>query len=332
MTAGTGYDVGLVLPDDLGNTPLSEMLAVAAAADDAGFHSLWKQEASGSDGFMALAAAARETEDVRLASGVANVFSRTPTLLGMSAATLDSLSDGRAVLGLGVSSVPVVETWHGESFEHPLRRLREAIEVVRDVFDGGTVEYHGDIFDVGPYTMALESGSIPIYNGAMGETNRRLTAEFCDGWIPGFVPVDHLAELSEEMATDARDAGRDPPTVAPWVPTAVDDDPAHAEQRASELVAQEMAMGYNEGMERYGFREPADRARELFLAGDRAAAADAIPTEMVDTVAVHGTPEEVRAGYADYARAGADTVVAMPAFTASTEEVERLVEVLGPDG
>lgn len=322
--------VGLVLPDDLGNFGLEETVRFARLADEAGFHSVWKQEASGSNGLMALAAAARETDDVLLGSGVANVFSRTPTLLGMSAATLDRLSGGRALLGLGVSSRPVVGTWHGQSFERPLRRLREAVEVVREVLDGGVVHYEGDIFEVGPYRMALDVGEVPVYNGAMGPTNRKLTAEFCDGWLPGFVPPDHLAELVGEMGDHAEAAGREPPTVAPWVPTAVDDDPDHAAWRVRELIAQEMAMGYNEGMERYGFREEADRAHERFRAGDREAAAEAISDEMLDAFAVHGTPEAVRARYELLFASGADTVVAMPPFSATPDEVETLVEALAP--
>jgi len=322
--------VGLVLPDDLGNVSLDETVRFARLADEAGFHSVWKQEASGSNGLMALAAAARETEDVRLGMGVANVFSRTPTLLGMSAATLDRLSDGRALFGLGVSSPPVVGTWHGRAFERPLRRLRESVEVIRAVLDGSTVHYEGEMFEVGPYSMALESGEVPVYNGAMGPVNRRLTAEFCDGWLPGFLTPGRLADLRSEMAETARDAGRRPPTTAPWIPTAVDDDPDHAARRARELVAHEMAMGYNEGMEAYGFREEADLASERFRAGDREDAAEAIPREMVDTLAVHGTPAEVRARYDLFLASGADVAVAMPPFSATTEEIETLVEALAP--
>lgn len=320
--------VGLVLPDDLGNFPLEDTIRFAQLADRHGFHSVWKQEASGSNGPMVLTAAARETDDVRLGTGVANVFSRTPTLLGMSAATLDRVSDGRALAGLGVSSEPVVGSWHGQAFEHPLRRLREAIEIVREVLDGGVVHYEGEIFEIGPYTMALDAGHVPIYNGAMGPTNRRLTAEFCDGWLPGFVPPDHLAELVGEMREHADAASRRPPTVAPWVPTAVDDDPAHAARRARELIAQEMAMGYNEGMERYGFREEADRAHDRFRAGDREGAADAISQAMIDKLAAHGTPEEVRARYELYLASGADVVVAMPPFSATSGEIEALIEAI----
>jgi probable F420-dependent oxidoreductase len=319
----------MVLPDDLGGFTLEETIHFIGLADDIGLHSVWKQEASGSNGLMTLAAGARESEEIRLGIGVANVFSRTPTLLGMSAATLDQLSGGRALFGLGVSSRPVIETWHGQEFERPLRRLRESIEIVREVTEGGTVHYEGEIFEVGPYSMALNSERVPIYNGAMGPLNRQLTAEFCDGWIPGLVSREHLARLHEEMIENADKAGREPPTVAPWVPTAVDEDPEHARRRLQQLIAREMAMGYNEGMEQYGFRDEADLAFERFRAGDREGAADAIPQEMVDILGVYGTPEDVRMQYERYFDLGADVIVAMPPFSARSEEIEVLIETLG---
>lgn len=319
----------MVLPDDLGDFTLEETIRFTRLADDIGLHSVWKQEASGSNGLMALAAGARESEEIRLGIGVANVFSRTPTLLGMSAATLDQLSGGRALFGLGVSSPPVIETWHGKKFERPLRRLRESIEIVREITEKGTVDYEGEIFDVGPYSMALNSEKIPVYNGAMGPLNRQLTAEFCDGWIPGLVSIDHLDELHEEMIENAHRADREPPTVAPWVPTAVDEDREHAMRRLQQLIAREMAMGYNDGMERYGFRDEADLAFERFRAGDRAGAADAIPRGMVDTLGVYGSPEDVRLQYERYFESGADVVVAMPPFSATSEEIETLLRTLG---
>jgi len=158
-------------------------------ADEAGLHSVWKQEASGSNGVATLAAITQCTTDVRIGTGVASVYSRTPTLLGMSAATLQRLSSGRALLGLGVSSPPLVEQWHGLSFDQPLRRLRETIEIIRQTTAGGTVDYSGDVFDIGPYTMALETSTdVPIFNAAIGDANRRLTGEYADGWLPAFVP------------------------------------------------------------------------------------------------------------------------------------------------
>ncbi|MEF8869346.1 MAG: LLM class flavin-dependent oxidoreductase [Haloarculaceae archaeon] len=325
-------DIGFVLPDEFSGFPLDRTLRFAERADRAGLHSVWKQEASGSNGFLALGAVAGRTDDVGVGIGVASVFSRTPALLGMSAVTLDHLSGGRALLGLGVSSPPLVETWHGRSFERPLRRMREAIEVVRQVTEGGTVEYHGEVFDVGPYRMRLDPlGAVPILNAAIGSTNRRLTGEYADGWLPGFTPLSAFPDNLEDVRSSAREADRDPGaiTAAPWVPTAVHEDPDRAEYLARYLLAQEMAMGYNEQVEGYGFGDAPDEAFERFRAGDREGAAEAVSAEMLEELAVHGTPPAVREGLAAWHEAGADVVVAMPSMAATAEEVEHLIDVLG---
>ena len=325
-------DIGFVLPDEFSSFALDRTLRFAERADRAGLHSVWKQEASGSNGFLALGAITQRTDDVGVGIGVASVFSRTPALLGMSAVTLDHLSGGRALLGLGVSSPPLVEFWHGLAFERPLRRMREAIEIVRQVTAGGTVEYEGAVFDVGPYRMRLDPlGEIPVLNAAISQTNRRLTGEFADGWLPGFTPLSAFPGTLEDVQSSAREAGRDPEaiTAAPWVPTAVHEDPERAEYLARYLLAQEMAMGYNEQVNEYGFGDAPDEAFERFRAGDREEAVEAVSAEMLDELAIHGTKSAVREGIAAWHDAGADVVVAMPSMAASAEEIEHLIDILG---
>lgn len=325
-------DIGLVLPDEFSKFSLDQTLAFAERADGAGFHSVWKQEASGSNGVATLGAVAQRTTHVRLGTGVASVYSRTPTLLGMSAVTLDHLSGGRAMLGVGVSSPPLVERWHGMAFDRPLRRLRETIEIVRQVSEGGAVEYDGDVFDIGPYTMALEPlEPVPILNAAISEANRRLTAEFADGWLPAFLPQSVFDEYVTEMRETAREAGRAPDDVlvAPWVPTAVDPDPDRAEHRVRYLLAQEMAMGYNEQVGDHGFGDAPDEANEKFLAGDREGAVEAISEEMLDELTVYGTAADVEDQLRTYYDAGVDVVIAMPSMAATESEVEYLIDVLG---
>jgi alkanesulfonate monooxygenase SsuD/methylene tetrahydromethanopterin reductase-like flavin-dependent oxidoreductase (luciferase family) len=325
-------EIGLVLPDEFSHVSLDRTLAFARRADEAGLHSVWKQEASGSNGVATLAAVAQCTTDVRIGTGVASVYSRSPALLGMSAATLQELSSGRALLGVGVSSPPLVEAWHGQAFDRPLRRLREAIEIVRQVTAGGTVDYDGAVFDVGPYSMALEtSAEVPIFNAAISGTNLRLTGEYADGWLPAFVPQSTFETRVSTVRESAREAGRDPDavTVAPWVPTAVDEDPDRAERRVRYLLAQEMAMGYNEQVNEYDFGDAPDRAHDLFRDGDREEALEAISDRMVSELAVAGTKADVRDGFRRYARNGADVVVAMPSMDASASEIENLIDVLG---
>lgn len=325
--------VGIALPDEFRETPLSRTVEFARRAEDAGFDAVWKGETSGSNGFMVLAAVAQHTDSIRLGTGIANVFSRSPSLLGMSAVTLGELSEGRAVLGLGVSTKPIVEDWHGIEYRRPLRRLRETIEILRQVMSGGTVEYDGDVFTVGPYTMELEHshGTIPIFNAAMGSTNRKLTGEFADGWMPVFVPLSELESQATAVQSAAEGRERDVEvTVAPWVPTAVAEDPDRAEQLAREHLAQEMGMGYNRIAAQYDFGAAPDEAHEHWRDGDREAAAAAISEEMLDELALYGTPESCREQLDALFEAGAHEVILWPPFTATDEERLAVVEALGP--
>lgn len=328
-------DVGLMLPDEAGGFAPEATIRFARRAEEADFHSVWKGEASWGNGPVTLGAIARETDEIRLATGIANVYSRTPALLAMTAGTLESLSDGRTILGLGVSSEPVVERWHGLEFDRPLRRTRETIEILRDSFDGGTLEYDGEIFDVGPYGIGfdVERESIPIYNAAMGETNCRLTGEYADGWVPAFVPLSELETLRDRIATGARAADRDPDeiTVAPMVGTAVAEDPAVAESHVRDFLAQEMAMGYNRLAETYGFGEPAQEAFERWRNGDREGAADAITGEMLDELAIYGTAEQCRRQVTQYADAGCDVVVFFPPFSAPAEITNNIIDAFAID-
>jgi alkanesulfonate monooxygenase SsuD/methylene tetrahydromethanopterin reductase-like flavin-dependent oxidoreductase (luciferase family) len=324
--------VGLELPGELSGFSLEDTLHFAALADERGFHSVWKNEASGSNGFLTLGAVSQQTDEVALGIGVANVFSRSPTLIGMSAATLNHLSEDRALLGLGVSTPPLVETWHGMQYERPLRRLRESIETIQQVTSGGEVRYVGEVFDIGPYSMELEPiGDVPIFNAAMGSTNLKLTGEYADGWLPIFTPLSTFKESFSCVRDSARRAGRDPDeiTAIPWVPTGVHEDPERAEYLARCTLAQEMAMGYNKKVAGYGFGDAPDRAHDRFRAGDREAAAEAISTDMLEELAVHGTPEEVAKGLSAWHDAGADVVVTVPSMAAEREEVEFLIDVVG---
>jgi alkanesulfonate monooxygenase SsuD/methylene tetrahydromethanopterin reductase-like flavin-dependent oxidoreductase (luciferase family) len=324
--------IGFSLPDELSHVSLDQTLRLARRADEVGLHSVWKQEASGSNAFATLGAIAQATDGIKLGTGIVNVHSRSPTLLGMSAATLQQLSGGRALLGLGVSSAPIIEQWHGGEFDRPLRRMREAIEVIREVYTGGAVEYDGEIFDVGPYQMMLDTpGKVPIFNAAIGETNRRLTGEYADGWLPAFVPRSSFAEQVAEVRSSARKADRDPEDVmiSPSVPVAVAADPTQAEKRVRYLLAQEMAVGYNEQVNEYEFGAAPDRAGELFESGRREEAMETVSQAMLDEFTIYGTKAEVRAQLQAYFEDGADMVLAHPSFNATVPEMERIVDALG---
>lgn len=322
--------IGIVLPDKLSGFSPSETIEIARSADDAGFHSIWKGESNESNAFSLLSVIARETESVRLGTGVANVYSRSPTLLAMSANTLNDLSDGRAILGLGVSSKPVVSEWHGLPFDRPLRRLRETIEIVDELFEADTVDYDGQIFDPGPYssTYLASENRPPMFNAALGETNRKLTGEYADGWIPLFVPRQKIAEYAEAMRATEDRLGDGELTVAPWIPIAMDSDPEAAERRVRAHLAQEMAMGYNRIFNQYGYDESADEVFESWRDGDREAAIAAVSDDVLDDFTVHGTPASCRRQLEAYVDGGANLPIVWPSFEAEMEDVEQLVAEL----
>jgi len=331
-------NVGLVLPSRLYGFDVDETITVAQIADESGFHSLWRGEASAYNTFTLLGVIARETHSVQLGTGIANVFSRSPALLGISAVTLDALSKGRTILGLGVSSPPLVERWHGMEYDEPLRRLRETIEILHDLFEDGAVDYDGSIFNVGPYSAGfdLKRDAVPIFTAALGPTSRKLTGEYADGWLPMFVPKSSLTGQVVQMRETARAAGRDEDAVAvaPMIPTAVANNEQcnDAEDRVRRHLAKEMAMGYNSVVDRYGFGNPADIALELWRDGDREGAAAAISQEMLAEFTIHGTPDECRDQLEAYRADGVTHPIIWPTLEDDLDDVERTIETFSQDG
>lgn len=320
--------IGFVLPDEHYGYELNDSVDIAVNAENAGFHSIWKSEIAGSNGFMTLSAVAQATDNIKLGTGIANVFSRSPTLLGMSIATLDRLSGGRAIAGLGVSSKPIVEEWHGMEFEQPLRRMYETIQILRQFESGQTIDFNGEIFDIGPYSagVTIKSNRVPIYNAAMGETNRRLTAEHADGWVPVNLPFSKLPSMIDELSSMAERAGRDQPTIAAQIPIAIDEDRTHAEQRVRDHIAQEMGMGYNRLLRKFGYGESADKAHKKWRNGNRDAAAAVLPQDLVDDLGVYGTADECRETVRAFYQNGVDTVILWPSFTACHREIDAIID------
>lgn len=326
--------IGLKVPDELGNVSLEDTLRIARKADAAGAHSVWKGETSGTNTFMVLSAIARETEHVQLGTGIANVFSRTPILLAMSAATLDELSGDRAILGLGTSSDVLVKTWHSMEFERPLTRTIETTDIVRAFYVDDVVEYDGDMFDIGPYSVAMETPDepAPIFNAAMGPKNRRFTAAKADGWSPLFLPISNLDEEISSIREAARDADRDPNelTIAPWIPFAISEDPERAEHLARNFIAQEMAMGYNNLVRQYGYGDVADEVAQAWRDGNRESASSAVSEDMLDDFSIYGTSRDCREDIKEILADGVDLPILVPPFHAEVEETEFMVDAVSP--
>lgn len=275
----------------------SDRADIAVRAEELGYDSVWVGELWGTSAVVELADVARRTERVGIGTAVLNVFSRSPAVLAMTAATLDRKSAGRFRLGVGVSSPKAVEDLHGAAFERPIRRAHETIELVRafTAGDGDPVSYDGELFDVADFT-ALDA-DVPIYHAGLGDASRRVVGRLCDGWIPHNVPFSKLDDAFEAVAAAAKSRDRDPDriSVTPYVPAAVCDERTAALDAVRRHVAYYVgsADGYRDAVA-MRFPAEADRIAEAWRAGDRRRAVDAVTDEMVRDLGVAGAPDEAR--------------------------------------
>ncbi len=233
--------LGLTLPYE-GSLSFPEALELAQRAEALGFDSVWAPEAYGTDAISILGALAARTERIQLGTGIVNVFSRTPALLAQTAATLDLISGGRFILGLGTSGHQVVAGWHGMAFEQPLLRMRETMAIVRQVLRRDRLVFDGDVFhlDMGLKLLAHPVREmVPIYLATLTPGGLRLTGELADGWIPTLFAPEHIDLFRPELEFGARLAGRslDSLAIAPHVPVSIDDDRARAREPLKPWVA-----------------------------------------------------------------------------------------------
>ena len=302
-----------------------EQLELGRLADREGLDSLWVSEAWGQDAVSVLGRLSGETERIGLGSGLLQIPARTPAMAAMTAATLDVLSGGRFRLGLGVSGPQVSEGWHGVSFARPLARTREYVEIVRAALRrDGPLEYAGREFQLPAEGTGLGKPlkllahpvqeRIPIYLGAMGPKAIEQAGRIADGWIPFMFPT----EEPDLVLGPVRAAGREI-DVAPAVMVCIDEDVAAARDLARPWLALYIggmgARGKNFYVETAAALGEGDSAREVqerFLAGDRRGAAMALSDRLIDRSAICTTPAGLDERLADYERAGADALLALP--------------------
>jgi F420-dependent oxidoreductase-like protein len=285
-------------------------------ADRVGLDSVWAAEAYGSDAATVLAYVAARTENVKVGSAILQIPARTPANTAMTAMTLDALSGGRFLLGLGVSGPQVVEGWHGVPFGKPLGKTREYVDIVRKaIAREAPLEHDGEHYQI-PYRGDDATGlgkplksilhpvrdRIPIYLASIGPKNVRLTAEIADGWLPIFYSPEREDIFLEHLDAGLAAAGRDPGEVeiAPTVNVAVHDDVETARDMVRPMLALYVGgMGsreknfYFDLACRYGYEEAAVRVQDLYLDGKRQEAAAAVPAEMVDEVALVGPMDRI---------------------------------------
>ncbi|AXR77011.1 LLM class flavin-dependent oxidoreductase [Natrarchaeobaculum sulfurireducens] len=323
--------LGLVVPRTGSHDPTD----LAVDAEGLGYDSVWLGELWGTSSVVKLTEIATQTEDVTVGTAIVNVFSRTPAVLAMTAATIDQVSDGRAVLGVGTSTPTAIENVHGMPFDQPVRRSHETLEIVSNILTGDErVDYDGELLSVdGVPPLGRD---VPLYHAALGPANRRVVGRLCDGWIPHNVPFSELDEAFEVVATAAREAGRDPDgiTIAPYVPAAVSEDEAEAYDAIRGHVA--YYVGSGEGYRRAVgtvFPDRADEVADAWQAGERAEATDLVTDEMVEELGVAGTPAVARDRLENLV---AETAIDRPLITIPEQAADDLavgtIEALAPEG
>ena len=313
--------LGLNLPYE-GSLAFPEAVELAQRAEALGFESVWMPEAYGTDAISILGALAARTQRIRLGTGIVNVFSRTPALLAQTAATLDLISGGRFILGLGTSGHQVVSGWHGMAFDQPLVRMRETIAIVRQVLRRDRLIFEGEVFhlDKGLKLLARPvRETVPIYLATLTPGGLRLTGELADGWIPTLFSPGHMDLFRPDLEAGATISGRslDSLAIAPHVPVSIDDDPARAREALKPWVALYVGgMGsrtknfYNDLVSRYGFAEDARTLQDLYLGGKQLEAIRRVPDALVDAISIAGPPAYVPERLAVWASAGVTTLLA----------------------
>lgn len=295
----------------------------------AGIDMVWGGEIYGYDLVSTLAFLAGQTERLELMTGILPVYSRSPALIAQTAATLDALSGGRFILGLGTSGAQVIEGWHGYPFEKPLGRTRDTIDICRKVWSGEKVTHEGRAFSL-PLPEGQGTGlgkplkfmnrppaaDIPIVIASIGPKNVEMTAELADGWQPiHFVP-DRFEKVwgdSLEAGKAKRSADMAPLNIIAGGVVALGDGPEVREAREAARAHIAFYVGgmgaknknyYNDLFKRYGWEEEAEKVQDLFLSGQRAEATAAIPDEYLDLSMLCGDEGQVRERLAVYKEVG----------------------------
>jgi F420-dependent oxidoreductase-like protein len=301
-----------------------EGVELVRQAEQMGVDSVWVPEFWAGDALTPLAYLAASTRTIRLATGIVQLGARTPAMLAMSALSLQALSGGRFVLGIGTSGPQVMEGWHGVRFDRPIRRTRETIEIIRAISAGERLEHHGEI-----YRLPLPGGEgtsirslmppahIPIYVASLGPANLRLTGELADGWIGNSFFPESADVFIDPIRDGAVKAGRDLADLDLTVSVGVEltDDVEEAARRHADGYAFTFgAMGspttnfYNDAFERQGYGDDVREVQRLWLAGDRDAARRRVPIAIGLGTNLIGTDDLVRERLRLYRDAGITTL------------------------
>lgn len=318
---------------------LDTIVEQAKRVEHLGYDRAWLPETWGRDAVTTLTVLAERTNDVGIGTSIVPTYSRSPALMGQTAATLQEASDGRFRLGIGPSGPAVIENWHGMSFDRPLRRTREYVEIVRAVTSGDVVEYDGDCFDLSGFRLRCDppSPAPPVDVAAMGPKAVELAGRFADGWHALVQTPDGLRDRFADLERGAKLGGRDLENIRAMLSLtccALDDG-----DRARDLARRHLAfyvggMGtfYRDALARQGYEEEAHVIYENWQAGDRDVALAALDDDLLDDLAVAGTPADARSQLQSFANVdGVDAIAVSFPRGADNNDITATIDALAPE-
>ena len=322
-----------------------------AELERAGLDSAWVAEAYGYDGVSFMGYLAAKTERVQIASGILPIYTRTPTLLAMTAAGIDALSNGRCILGLGASGPQVIEGFHGVVYDRPLARTREIVSICRAVWAReAPLTNDGPLYPI-PVPEGQGSGlgkplkiighpvrsRIPIYIASLGEKNVALTAEIAEGWLPVFfVPEKAKDVFGPALAAGAAKRNPDLPPLeinAGGIVCITDDEDQARSMRDLGRTMAALYIGgmgakgknfYNALVSRYGYEQEAAEIQDLYLSGNKQEAMAKVPAELLEKTSLCGSEGYIKDRIAAYKEAGVTSLAVTPIAEKPTEVIEKL--------
>ena len=283
---------------------VEEVLQCAQLVAKTKIDSIWIPETWGMENFSMLGAVANNTETQKIGSSIINIYSRSPSTIAMGSVTTDTLSNGRLILGLGTSSVPIVEDFHGEKFENPVQRMREYVEIIRLSLTKKQINYSGKIFDLKNFTLLIEPKrqSIPIYLAAINQKMVNLCWEIADGVIFYLRPIDEMKKTISKMQSQKNI------DVACQIITCISNDSEEAIQRAKKTVAFYVSVGkiYREFLAKNGFTNETNNIFEEFKKSGFKSNHELVTDSMLNSLCISGSPEEAKIQLEKFRNTGID--------------------------
>ena len=290
-----GYSLGSVLS-------INEVLKCSKILSKYNPDSVWIPETWGMEGMSILASVSQIIKNSKIGSSIINIYSRTPSLIAMGAATLDTLSNGRLILGLGTSSESIVQEWHGLEFNQPVQRMREYVEIIRLIMSGNQINYDGKLFHLKNFTLLVkpQRKEIPIYLAAINQKMVELTWEIADGVIFYLRPISELQKTIQKMQSKKKI------DVSCQFITCMSEDGEKAIDRAKKTLAFYISVGkiYREFLAKNGFAKETREIYDEYKKSGFRTNHKLVSTNMLDSLTICGTPEDCKKKLDKFVKAG----------------------------